>query len=143
MFDPTDDNLEIFREGDAAVMPGAPTGGEYGEVPVADYGALPGREPVMWAVYRGTLAIGASITINVGDRPHYWLVYTTATASVVLSIWPYETPAGAPTNIGASPGRARIPGLSQSLTLQAAGAIATYTAIAVRNFDLAEVVYGT
>lgn len=139
MFDPTDDLLSIFRQGDAQVMPGAPTAGVDGETPDTEYTAPPGREPVMWWVREPTVD-STGITLTADDRPDYWLVANTnATIANELMIWPYEVSAGDPVRILGT-GYARMPAVSQHITLRAASTSVRCNVIGVRGYDNMQIV---
>ena len=143
MFDPTDDLLSIYREGDASVMPGAPTGGLDGALPIEDYTAPDGHEPRMWYVREIIAAANPSNdTIDAGDRPSYWLVSVATQANVVVRFWPSAEPNGPALRVG-SGGSARIPGVSQFISYEVSGAVATFNVIGVRGYPWAEVLYAS
>jgi hypothetical protein len=107
-----------------------------------DIHARVGLQPVMWRPFAGSLAQGASISLDANDRPDYWVItISKAVAAATLQIWPYVVAGGPGLTIGAG-GWARLPGLDHFLTLQAGGGIVAYSAVAVRGFDLAELFYG-
>ena len=144
MLDPWE-GIPNFREGDGDVSQ-TPTGGPYGSPAYTDYQApdqdnLPGIYK-RWELV--TLTPGTDPQkFDAGDLPTRWIVISTADANQITRIWPESAPGGAAHRIGVL-GRAKIPGRSQFLWLQAAGAANSIVhVVALRGYDDLDIAYGS
>lgn len=148
MIDPPDPSLyEIYRRGDANPQP-IPTGGINGEGAVGAFTAEPDSLPKIFRVFETVLTApappvaGQIATYTVSDRPEYWIVSQTETAGAETAIWLAEQPAGPRIRIGPT-GHASLPGITESLTVQAIGtADSTLTVLAVRGYPNLDIQFG-
>lgn len=92
MIDPTDRLIETYQKGDADIMPGAPTGGPWGEIPESNIRSeIP---PQMFRAFSGQLTVGTGAQLDAGERPEYWVVKCRAQAGIVPELTVYSTDAG-------------------------------------------------